>query len=94
MLAIHVKRTVRRKINFICVSFLLISLGRETEWLFSSKEGQTDLATDAGFARVVIATLGRGHTFTNMDTIKKELSAKVMELAPKNLNRNTQVTVQ
>ena len=83
-----------RKIIFICVPFLLISLGRETEWLFSSKEGQTDLATDAGFTRVVIATLGRGHTFTNMDTIKKELSTKVMELAPKNLNRNTQVTIQ
>ena len=83
-----------KKINFICVIFLLISSGRETEWLFSSKEGQTDLATDAGFARVVIATLGRGHTFTSIDTIKKELSTKVMELAPKNLNQNPQVTIQ
>ena len=27
-----------------------------------------------------------------MDTIKKELSAKVMELAPKTLNRNAQVS--
>lgn len=72
-------------------AIFIVPQGRETEWLFSSKEGQTDLATDAGFARVVIVTLGRGHTFTNMDTIKKELSAKVMELAPKNLNRNTQV---
>lgn len=88
------KMHCEKKINFICVTFLLISSGRETEWLFSSKEGQTDLATDAGFARVVIATLGRGHTFTSIDTIKKELSTKVMELAPKNLKQNTQVTIQ
>ena len=69
------------------------SSGRETEWLFSSKEGQDELATNAGFERVVIATLGRGHAFSDMDMIKQELSTKVMELAPKKLNRNVQVTM-
>jgi len=65
--------------------------GRETEWLFSSSEGQKELATNAGFERVVIVSLGRGHTFIDMDTIKEELSTKVMELAPKKRSRNAQV---
>jgi len=50
-----------------------------------------ELATNAGFERVVIVSLGRGHTFTDMDSIKKELSTKVMELAPARFNHNTQV---
>ena len=66
-------------------------LGRETEWLFSSVEGQKEIASNAGFERVVIATLGRGHTFTDMGTIKKELSTKVMELGPKKLSSKAQV---
>lgn len=50
-----------------------------------------ELTTNASFERVVIVTLGRGHTFSDMDSIKKELSTKVMELAPRRLNRNAQV---
>jgi len=50
-----------------------------------------ELATNASFERVVIVSLGRGHTFSDMDSIKKELSTKVMELAPARFNHNTQV---
>lgn len=71
--------------------FYCCSTGRETEWLFSSKDGQMELTTNASFERVVIVTLGRGHTFSDMDSIKKELSTKVMELAPRRLNQNAQV---
>lgn len=72
-------------------AIFIVPQGRETEWLFSLKEGQTELSTNAGFERVVIVTLGRGHTFTDMDAIKGELSTKVMELAPRKLSRNAQV---
>ena len=50
-----------------------------------------ELATNASFERVVIVSLGRGHTFSDMDSIKKELSTKVMALAPTRFNHNTQV---
>ena len=52
-----------------------------------------ELATNASFERVVIVTLGRGHTFSDMESIKKELSTKVMELAPRRLNHNAQVKI-
>lgn len=72
-------------------AIFIVPQGRETEWLFSSKDGQTKLSTNAGFERVVIVTLGRGHAFTDMDAIKGELSTKVMELVPRRLSRNAQV---
>ena len=50
-----------------------------------------ELTTNASFERVVIVTLGRGHKFSDMESIKKELSAKVMELAPRRLSHNAQV---
>ena len=50
-----------------------------------------ELTTNASFERVVIVTLGRGHAFSDMESIKKELSAKVMELAPRRLSHNAQV---
>ena len=50
-----------------------------------------ELATNASFERVVIVSLGRGHTFSDMDSIKKELCTKVMALAPTRFNHNTQV---
>jgi len=59
--------------------------------MFFSPEGQTELANSAGFERVIITMLGRGHRFVDMDSIKKELSSKVMELAPKSLSSNAQV---
>ena len=83
-----------QKCSLLNRDFFCPSSGRETEWLFSSVEGQKELATNAGFERVVIATLGRGHTFTDMETIKKELSTKVMELGPKKLSHNAQVMNQ
>lgn len=50
-----------------------------------------ELTSNAGFERVVIVTLGRGHIFSDMDSIKKELSTKVMELAPRKRSHNAQV---
>ena len=56
---------------------------RESEWLFSSPEGRRELAKSADFERLVVVSLHRDHTYADgMDGVKKELSAKVMELAP------------
>lgn len=49
--------------------------GREHEWLFSSPEGQQQLAAGCASRRVVIVSLGRGHTFPPMAKLKVPLSS-------------------
>ena len=73
--------------------FLIDPLGRELEWIFASEDGRKQLAEMAGFRRLAVATLHRGHDYTNIDEIKAELSTKVMDLAPSNLPDNYQVTL-
>ena len=52
------------------------------EWLFSSTDGREELCHSAGFERLVVVTLHRGHHYGNLDGVKEELSGKVLELAP------------
>ena len=58
---------------------------RETEWLFASEEGRSQLNSSAGFQRLLVVTLHRGQQYGTIDDVKVELSAKVMELAPAGL---------
>ena len=51
------------------------------------------LAETAGFGRLVVATLHRGHVYKDLDEIKDDLSKKVMELAPSGHDKNTQVCI-
>lgn len=88
MTVVDIKQSLAKNGKF---AIFIVPQGRETEWMFFSPEGQTELANSAGFERVIITMLGRGHRFVDMDSIKKELSSKVMELAPKNLSSNAQV---
>lgn len=62
-------------------AIFIVPQGREHEWLFCVKEGQRQLAESAGFQRLIIVALNRGHTYESIDKIKEELSSKVMELA-------------
>ena len=55
------------------------------EWLFSTKDGREELCQSAGFERLVVVTLHRGHHYGNLDDVKEELSGKVMELAPSDI---------
>lgn len=64
---------------------------RETEWLFSTDKGRLHLQDSAGFQRLVVVTLNRGHNYEGLDAIKAELSSRVMELAPKDCPPRTQV---
>ncbi|XP_066295235.1 eEF1A lysine and N-terminal methyltransferase-like [Branchiostoma lanceolatum] len=69
----------------------IVPQGREVEWLFATDEGRRQLAGTAGFRRLVVVSLQREHPYETMAEIQKELSAKVMELAPPGFNRKVQV---
>ena len=66
--------------------------GRETEWLFGTEEGRRQLATSAGFGRLVTVALHREQHYEGMAGIQAELSGKVMELAPPGLPARQQVS--
>ncbi|EDO48242.1 predicted protein [Nematostella vectensis] len=72
-------------------AIFIVPQGRETEWLFSSDDGLAQISSDAGYQRLVVVSLNRGHKYTSMDHIKEELSSKVMDLAPEGLTDKTKV---
>ena len=59
--------------------------------MFSTDAGRQLLSQGAGFERLVVVTLDRNHSYQDLDTIKAELSTKVMELAPPSFKHGTQV---
>ena len=62
--------------------------------MFSSDAGRQQLSESASFERLVVVTLDRNHSYTDLDTIKAELSTKVMELAPPSFKHGTQVLLK
>ncbi|XP_029888639.2 eEF1A lysine and N-terminal methyltransferase isoform X1 [Aquila chrysaetos chrysaetos] len=72
-------------------AIFIIPQGRETEWLFGTEEGRRQLATSAGFRRLVTVALHREQHYEGMAGIQAELSGKVMELAPPGLPARQQV---
>lgn len=57
----------------------------EAEWMFSSDEGRKQLHKNAGYERLLVVTLHREHQYDSLDSIKAELSDRVLELAPPNV---------
>ena len=51
------------------------------EWLFASEPGRLQLAESAGFERLVVVSMHHGHTYSCLEAVKEEVSAKAMELA-------------
>ncbi|KAM6077671.1 eEF1A lysine and N-terminal methyltransferase isoform 2-T4 [Theristicus caerulescens] len=72
-------------------AIFIIPQGRETEWLFGTEEGRKQLATSAGFGRLVTVALHREQHYEGMAGIQAELSGKVMKLAPPGLPARQQV---
>ncbi|XP_077628785.1 eEF1A lysine and N-terminal methyltransferase [Crocuta crocuta] len=72
-------------------AIFIIPQGRETEWLFGMEEGRKQLATSAGFRRLITVALHRGQQYEGMDSIQAELSARVLELAPAGMPTQQQV---
>lgn len=59
--------------------------GRETEWLFATKQGRRKLMEQAGHSRLAIVIMHRNQTYESLDTIKEELNESVKSFAPKGL---------
>jgi len=61
----------------------IVPRGREVEFLFNTTEGQMDLAKQAGFARLIVVAMERGHDFSGgLDQVKSELDSYMTKLAP------------
>ena len=84
-------------LSFLLLLFFLLfsssSSSRETDWLFSSDYGRKQLAESAGFDRLVIVTLHRGHTYHGIERVKEEVSDKALELAQENLPEKRKVII-
>lgn len=63
------------------------------DWLFSSDPGRIQLAESAGFERLVVVTMHRGHTYPSLDDVKEEVSAKAVELAQQGLPHGKKVYI-
>ena len=78
--------------RFVIYSLIYCSHSfRETNWLFSSTSGSTQLAESAGYERLVIVTLHRGHAYQGLEQVKEEISGKAMELSQDTLPEGKKV---
>jgi hypothetical protein len=59
--------------------------------LFSSDPGRRQLAESAGFERLVVVTLHRGHAYSSLDAVKEEVAEKAVELIQHGLPHGRQV---
>lgn len=56
--------------------------GRETEWLFATKQGRRKLLESAQHSRLAIVTMHRNQTYNSLDDVKLELNETVKSFAP------------
>lgn len=64
-----------------CAAFITPQ-GKERDTMISTEVGKISLCTQAGYSRLIIITLNHGHKFDSIETVKTELSPKVVDLAP------------
>ena len=64
---------------------------RETDWLFSSDGGRKQLAESAGFERLVVVALHRGHTYTGVEGVREEVGGRAVELVQGGVSQGKQV---
>lgn len=63
----------------------IVPQGREIEWLFGTTKGRVELTKQSNCQKLIIVHLNRNHKYSNIEQIKSELSAKILELLPKNI---------
>ncbi|KAL7034409.1 hypothetical protein ACKWTF_007952 [Chironomus riparius] len=63
----------------------IVPQGRETEWLFSTKQGRRKLLESAQHLRLAIVILHRNQTYTSLDDVKIEINETVKSFAPKDV---------
>lgn len=76
--------------NEVYAAFI-VPQGRETMWLFCTKEGRQQLLKTTKRNRLAIVTLHREHSYESLDTVKTELSVSIRNLAPAGVDHNTQI---
>jgi len=59
--------------------------------MFSTCEGRLELQRSAGYERLLVVTLHREHTYDSLESVKLELSEKVLELAPQNVAKQVRL---
>jgi hypothetical protein len=64
-----------------CAAFITPQ-GKERDTMISTEVGKITLCQQAGYSRLIIITLNHGHKFNSIETVKNELSPKVVDLAP------------
>lgn len=64
-----------------CAAFITPQ-GKERDTMISTEVGKISLCNQAGYSRLIIITLNHGHKFESIETVKNELSPKVVDLAP------------
>lgn len=72
-------RKMKEYAAFVCPN------GRETEWLFSSKEGRRKLLESSQHARLALIIMHRNQTYTSIEEIKSEINETVKSFAPKDI---------
>lgn len=72
---------------------MIILFGRETEWLFSCDEGRKELQRNAGFERLLVVLLNHEIDYHCLDDVKAELSSKVLELAPPDVQKQVYISI-
>jgi spermidine synthase len=63
----------------------VVPQGRETEWLFATKQGRRKLLESAQHLRLAIVVTHRNQSYKSLDDIKNELNDTVKSFAPKGL---------
>lgn len=64
----------------------IVPQGKETDWLFGTKEGRQQVLKSAQRDRLAIVTLRREHKFESWDAVKSELEDCIRNLAPEGLS--------
>ncbi|XP_036377844.1 eEF1A lysine and N-terminal methyltransferase [Megalops cyprinoides] len=72
-------------------AIFIVPQGRESDWMYGSAEGRSQLARSAGFRRLVIVAMHRDQEYQDMQAVQSELSPMVMDLAPPGMPANQQV---
>ncbi|KAJ8376359.1 hypothetical protein SKAU_G00069390 [Synaphobranchus kaupii] len=72
-------------------AIFIVPQGREIDWQYGSAEGRGQLASSAGFRRLVIVGMHRDQEYQDMPAVQSELSPMVMDLAPPGMPANQQV---
>ncbi|XP_043510386.1 eEF1A lysine and N-terminal methyltransferase homolog [Frieseomelitta varia] len=81
---IYILDQLKRHLSKTYAAFI-VPQGKETDWLFSSKEGRQQVLKSSQCDRLAIVTLCREHKFESWDVVKSEIRECILSLAPEGL---------